>query len=173
MRKVSTGPSESAKHVLSNDMTDPDLEYDRANAEHGRISHIHGRPWDEVPPNATAPVHWFDSLRRPWEQEEWEQEQREKREHRERLERMRRANIPPPYREDARYGALTNNSSGNEAFHKDRAVWYEHVTGDSLDGLSLAEQRERVDVIARRFRVYNTMTGRAPRPGMPPDEPDT
>ena len=45
-----------AKHVLSNDMTDPDLEYDRANAEHGRISLIHGRPWDEVPPNATAPV---------------------------------------------------------------------------------------------------------------------
>ena len=34
-------------------------------------------------------------------------------------------------------------------------MWYEHVTGDSLDGLSLAEQRERVDVIARRFRVYN------------------
>ena len=93
---------------------------------------------------------------------EWEQEQREKREHRERLECMRRANIPPPYREDARNGALTNNSSGNEAFHKDRAVWYEHVTGDSLDGLSLAEQRERVDVIARRFRVYND--GRAPRP---------
>ena len=158
-----------AKHVLSNDMADPDLEYDLANAEHGRISLIHGRPWDEVPPNATAPVHWFDSLRRPWEQEEWEQEQREKREHRERLERMRRANIPPPYREDARYGALTNNSSRNEAFHKDRAVWYEHVTGDSLDGLSLAEQRERVDVIARRFRVYND--GRAPRPRelMPPE----
>ena len=41
-------------------------------------------------------------------------------------------------------------------------------TGDSLDGLSLAEQRERVDVIARRFRVYND--GRAPRPRehMPP-----
>ena len=76
----------------------------------------------------------------------------------------------PPYREDARYGALTNNSSGNDAFHKDRAVWYEHVTGDSLDGLSLAEQRERVDVIARRFRVYND--GRAPRPRahMPPND---
>ena len=48
-------------------------------------------------------------------------------------------------------------------------MWYEHVTGDSLDGLSLAEQRERVDVIARRFRVYND--GRAPRPRelMPPE----
>ena len=61
----------------------------------------------------------------------------------------------------------------NEAFHKDRAVWYEHVTGDSLDGLSLAEQMERVDVIARRFRVYND--GRAPRPRehMPPDTRDS
>ena len=84
--------------------------------------------------------------------EEWEQEQHEKREQRERLERMRRANIPPPYREDARYGALTNNSSGNETFHKDRAVWYEHVTGDSLDGLSASLSRESasiVDVIER------------------------
>ena len=70
-------------------MADPDLEYDLANAEHGRISLIHGRPWDEVPPNTTVRVHWLDdSLRRPWEQEEWEQEQHEKREQRERLERM-------------------------------------------------------------------------------------
>jgi len=37
-------------------------------------------------------------------------------------------------------------------------VWYEHVTGDSLDGLSLAEQRERVDVIERGDSAY-TMTG--------------
>ena len=54
--------------------------------------------------------------------------------------------------EDARYGALTNNSSGNETFHKDRAVWYEHVTGDSLDGLSASLSRESasiVDVIER------------------------
>ena len=63
-----------AKHVLSNDMADPDLEYDLANAEHGRISLIHGRPWDEVPPDATVRVHWLDdSLRRPWEQEEWDE----------------------------------------------------------------------------------------------------
>ena len=44
-------------------------------------------------------------------------------------------------------------------------MWYEHVTGDSLDGLSLAEQRERVDVIARRFRVQYTMTGGHLDPG--------
>ena len=33
-------------------------------------------------------------------------------------------------------------------------MWYEHVTGESLEGLSLTEQWERVDVIARRFRDY-------------------
>ena len=56
--------------------------------------------------------------------------------------------------------------------HKDKNALLGSVvllTGDSLDGLSLAEQRERVDVIARRFRVYND--GRAPRPRelMPPE----
>ena len=44
-----------------------------------------------------------------------------------------------------RYGPLANNVEGDEAFRKDRAVWYEHVTGESLDGLSLMEQWERVD----------------------------
>ena len=34
-------------------------------------------------------------------------------------------------------------------------MWYEHVTGESLDGVSLTEQWERVDVIARRFRTYS------------------
>ena len=55
----------------------------------------------------------------------------------------------------AHYGPLANNVEGDEAFRKDRAVWYEHVTGESLDGLSLMEQWERVDVIARRFRTYS------------------
>ena len=34
-------------------------------------------------------------------------------------------------------------------------MWYEHVTGEPLQGLTLAEQWERVDVIARRFRAYS------------------
>ena len=53
---------------------------------------------------------------------------------------VKRANLPPPHREDARYAPLASNAAGDEAFRKDRAVWYEHVTGESLDGLSVAEQ---------------------------------
>ena len=71
------------------------------------------------------------------------------------------ANIPPPRRDETRFGSLANNSDGDEAFRKDRAVWYEHVTGESLNGLPLTEQWERVDVIARRFRAYSD--GRANR----------
>ena len=106
---------------------------------------------------------WLDdAVDRPHERAERECAQREEREHRERLERMARANIPPPRREDGRYGPLAENSEGDEAFRADRAVWYEHVTGESLDGLTLAEQWERVDVIARRFRTYSD--GRPARP---------
>ena len=57
--------------------------------------------------------------------------------------------------------ACAQYSDGDEAFRKDRAVWYEHVTGESLDGLPLIEQWARVDVIARRFRAYSD--GRATR----------
>ena len=81
---------------------------------------------------------------------------------------MARANIPPPRRDDERYGLLADNSQGDEAFRADRAVWYEHVTGESLDGLTLGEQWECVDVIARRFRAYND--GRAARPSPSPPE---
>ena len=143
---------------------------ERGIEEHGRVSAIHGRPWHEVPPGSTAPVHWLDSTHdggpvdRPWERTERDRLRREDREHRERLERMARANIPPPRRDETRFGSLANNSDGDEAFRKDRAVWYERVTGESLDGLPLIEQWVRVDVIARRFRAYSTRTvSRNPR----------
>ena len=142
-----------------------ELEREYINEEHGRISVIHGRPWHEVPPQTTAHPHWLDFVDRPWERAEQEQEraerEQERREERERLERMTRANLPPPHRDDARYAPLVSNAAGDEAFRKDRAVWYEHVTGESLDGLSVAEQWERVDAVARRFREYTD--GRAPR----------
>ena len=50
---------------------------------------------------------------------------------------------------------MANNPEGDDEFRRDRAVWYEHVTGESLEGLCLTEQWERVDVIARRFREYS------------------
>jgi hypothetical protein len=37
---------------------------------------------------------------------------------------------------------------------KDRCVWYENVTGESLEGVSLTEQWQRVDVLARGWRAY-------------------
>ena len=85
---------------------------------------------------------------------------REEREERARLERMQREGIPPPRRDDPdgtyqRYGPLAHNPEGDEAFRKDRCVWYEHVTGESLEGVSLAEQRRLTDVLARAWRVYN------------------
>ena len=43
---------------------------------------------------------------------------------------------------------------GDEAFRKDRRAWYEHATGETLEGLSLAEQWRRVDVLGRSWRAY-------------------
>ena len=138
----------------------PDREYDQVMEERGRISRIHGKPWWQVPPGTTLSANWLDStedggcIDRPWQRAEREQAKQEEREWRERMERMARDNIPPPYREDSRYGPRSNNQEGDDRFHKDREVWYEHVTGDSIEGLGLTEQCERVDSIARRFREY-------------------
>ena len=127
---------------------------------HGRISRIHGKPWDEVQPGSTAPAHWFDStdeggpVGRPWERAERANRKQKEREEREWLKRMARANIPPPQRRDAHYGPVANNPEGDDEFRRDRAVWYEHVTGETLERLRLTEQWDRVDVIARRFREY-------------------
>ena len=74
-------------------------------------------------------------MHRPWEiaereqrQREVKREEREEREERDRLERMARAGIPPPRRDEERYGPLAQNPEGDETFRKDRRVWYEHVT---------------------------------------------
>ena len=58
-------------------------------------------------------------------------------------------------RDDDRYGSLAQNPEGDEAFRKDRRAWYEHVTGESFEGVSLSEQWERVDVLARGWRAYS------------------
>ena len=89
---------------------------------------------------------------------------REAQEERERMKRMAHTGIPPPRREEERYGPLAQNPDGNERFRKDRSVWYEHATGESLAGASLAEQRERVDVPARAWRAYGD--GRAGKKAM-------
>ena len=73
---------------------------------------------------------------------------------------MQRAGIPPPRRDDPdgtyeRYGRIARNQKGNDAFRKDRRVWYEHVTGESLEGVSLTKQWLLTDKLARAWRVYN------------------
>ena len=145
------GTDESDRH---------ELERERVLDEQGRVSAIHGRPWHQVAPGATMPVHWLDSTQdggpvsRPWEIAERERREREEREERERLERMQCAGVPPPRRDDPdgtyeRYGPLARNPEGDDAFRKDRYVWYEHVTGESLEGVSLAEQWQRAHELAR------------------------
>lgn len=68
--------------------------------------------------------------------------------------------VPPPYRDEKKYGPRADNSRGDEKFRVDRASWYEDVTGESLQGLDLTEQWQRVDKIARVFRA-DTRDGRA------------
>eukprot|EP00966_Prymnesium_polylepis_P134304 3104477-Prymnesium_polylepis.1 len=118
------------QHARSTDAFE--LQRDSVLEEHDRISEIHGKPWNQVPPESTVPRHWLDNG--TWEQAERERERREVQEKRERWGRMARADAPPPRRDDPRYGQRADNTVGDESFRKDRAVWYEHVTGESLDG---------------------------------------
>jgi hypothetical protein len=134
----------------------------------------------------TMPPHYLDSshvggsVDRPWERDAAEARAREEQEWREREARMMRVDKSPPRRDDERYGPLAQNAQGDENFRKDRAVWYEGLTGESLDGLSLTEQWERADVLARRWRAYGdgrtnkrqrVQPPRAALPAAPPDAP--
>ena len=66
---------------------------------------------------------------------------------------MERIAGPPPRREQAKYGPR-GDIEGDNKFRRDRAEWYENFTGRSIDEVSLHEQNELCDVIARRFREY-------------------
>ena len=66
---------------------------------------------------------------------------------------MERIAGPPPRREQVKYGPR-GDIAGDNKFRWDRAVWYENFTGRSIAEVSLQEQNELCDVIARRFREY-------------------
>ena len=51
------------------------------------------------------------------------------------------------------YGPCANNPQGSEQFRKDRATWYEQVTGESLEDVTLTEQWIRAHKVARAFRA--------------------
>ena len=54
---------------------------------------------------------------------------------------------------------LADNAAGDEEFRADQAAWYKSITGKSLDvRLSLGEQGQQCDAVARRFPVH-TLTG--------------
>ena len=78
-----------------------------------------------------------------------------------RLDRERMAG-PPPRREQAKYGPR-GCVAGDDEFRRDRAVWYENFTGRSIAEVSLHEQNDLCDAIARRFREYTD--SRATREG--------
>jgi len=128
-------------------LPDSDTLADRVLADDERRSLFYLRPAAEVP------AHW--AVPRDWEPPDYAELARAAREERERIDRMGHAGDHPPHRDDERYGPLADNPAGDETFRADRALWYENVTGESLDGLSLAEQRQLCDAVARRFRSYS------------------
>ena len=93
-------------------------------------------------------TNWGDAAQ-PRSKSEWElrAEERQVRKKRE------RAAGPPPYREQARYGPR-GDAAGDDLFRNDRAIWYEKFTGRSIADVSLQEQNELCDAVARRFRAY-------------------
>jgi hypothetical protein len=122
-------------------------------ARQERISLITGRPWHEVPEGAVLGWHWTDDLgsdRCKWPQPACQ-----------RMSRVQQPREPPPLRDDPPYGPRANNPQGDERFRLDRMAWFERVTGESLEGVSLTQQWQRVDSVARAFRADT----RAGRPG--------
>ena len=60
----------------------------------------------------------------------------------------------PPRRELPKYGHR-GDPKGDELFRLDREDWYARFTGRSIADLSVSEQNDLCDIIARRFREYN------------------
>ena len=93
-------------------------------------------------------TNWGDAARHheksKWERQAEEQHARKERE---------RAAGRPPYREQPRFGPR-GDAAGDELFRKEREVWYQAFTGRFMADVSLQEQNELCDAIARRFRAY-------------------
>ena len=116
-----------------------ELDQDQWLDEHGRRSYFYGRPVGDLPPSAAAPFGFVPAIGLP---------------------AAKPVPVPQPHRDNvAVYGPLANNPDGDRAFRKDRAVWYESVTHQRLTG-TVTEQWEKVDAVARSFRVDNTRSGR-------------
>ena len=120
-------------------------------ARQERLSRVTGKPWHEVPDGSVL-WHWTDDLGSASHPLHGYSE-----EARARIRAVNQRCKPPPQR--SQYGSLTHNPQGDAQFRRDRAEWYEEVTGESLHGVSLAEQWRRVHRVARSFRA-DTRDGR-------------
>ena len=126
---------------------------ERTHDDAGRRSLFYGLPAGDLLDHTAAPL--------GWEPPNFIELQRKAREvERERWVRAVKAGIPPPRREDYDLG-----EEGREAFRAARRDWYQQVTSDSLEGVSIAEQHRLCHDFARRFRAYND--GRPPPPPPP------
>lgn len=121
-------------------------------ARQERISRITGRPWHEVPEGAVLPWHWTEDLGRDCST--WRLETVT------RVERVQQRREPPPHRDDPAYGPRASNPQGDERFRADRRAWFESVTCESLEGVDLTEQWQRVHRVARAFRADTRVSRR-------------
>ena len=128
--------------VIQEDYNDGyELDQDRWVNEDGRRSHFYGVPAGDLPSSAAAPFGCVPTIGLP---------------------AGKPATVPQPHRDNvAVYGPLANNPDGDRAFRTDRALWYESVTHQRLTG-TVTEQWQKVDAVARSFRVDNTRSGRRP-----------
>ena len=163
--KVRSGRSVAVKLYLPKIDWENDYEQmmESELARRERLSRMTGKPWHEVPEGAVFPWHWTDDLgtcEHPTHA--YSQEARQ------RLKSVNQRCIPPPQR-DA-YGPRANNPEGSEQFRKARAMWYEEVTGESLEGVDLSEQWMRAHKVARAFRA-DTRAGRPKSARWDEDDP--
>ena len=117
-----------------------------------RISSITGRPWHEAREGAVPPWHWTDDLGRDLSKWSFVTVTR--------VERVQQRREPPPHRDDSTYGPRASNPQGDESFRADRRAWFESVTCESLEGVDLSQQWQRVDRVARAFRADTRVSRR-------------
>ena len=121
------------------------------------IATVTGRPWHEAPEGTVGGRDWTDfTVQARADLHAWSVAR----------VRMRSSTVqeqsPPPYRDDPMYGPRAGNSDGDARFRKDRMLWFERFTRESLEDVPLAEQWQRADRAARAFRAH-TRDGRPGR----------
>ena len=126
--------------VVKEDYNDGyELQQERWHNEDARRSAFYGVPAGDLPSSAAAPFGFVPPSGLPVAEPD---------------------SVPQPHRDDVDlYGPLANNPDGDRLFRRDRALWYESITGQPLTG-TLTEQWEKADVLARSFRADNTRSGR-------------